>query len=331
MKWSDGLRLSVALCTCNGEKYLGAQLECLLAQMRLPDEIVVGDDGSGDTSWSMLEVFSRCAADVGIVAHLRQNRVNVGYVENFSTTLGTATGDVILLCDQDDVWRMDKTKVMAECFERDPRLLLLHSDARLVDAAGADMGCTLFEALQLTRIEIDLIHAGRAFEVLARRSCVTGATMAFRRELVELALPVGEGWIHDEWLAVIAAAVGKVDVIEQPLIDYRQHGSNQLGMRPRAWRDKWRDLRRARGALLRAEIARLRVLGKRLDALGGLVTADKKQLLAARGAHLERRIAIGALPHWRRWPAVWREARDGFYRRFSTGGRSLLRDLLRRD
>lgn len=331
MKWSDGLRLSVALCTCNGEQYLGAQLECLLAQTRRPDQVVVGDDDSGDASWSMLEVFSRRAADVGIEAHLRRTGVNVGYVENFSATMGTATGDVVLLCDQDDVWRRDKIKVMAGRFERDPRLLLLHSDARLVDAAGADMGCTLFETLQLTRAEIDSIHAGRAFEVLARRSCVTGATMAFRRELVELALPVGEGWIHDEWLAVIAAAVGKVDVIEQPLIDYRQHGGNQLGMRPRAWRDKWRDLRRARGALYRAEMARLDVLGKRLDALGSLVTTDKKQLLAERGAHLERRIAIGALPHRRRWPAVWREARDGFYRRYGTGGRSLLRDLLRRD
>ncbi len=73
----------------------------------------------------------------------------MGYVENFSATMGTATGDVVLLCDQDDVSRRDKIKVMAGRFERDPRLLLLHSDARLVDAAGADMGCTLFETLQL--------------------------------------------------------------------------------------------------------------------------------------------------------------------------------------
>ena len=95
MKSPDGPRLSVALCTCNGEKYLGTQLESLLAKMRLPDEVVVGDDGSSDASWSMLEVFARRAGDVGIEVHLCQNRVNVDYVENFSATLGAAIGDVV--------------------------------------------------------------------------------------------------------------------------------------------------------------------------------------------------------------------------------------------
>ena len=155
--------------------------------------------------------------------------------------------------------------------------------------------------------------------------------MAFRRERVELALPVGSGWMHDEWLAIMAAAVGKIDVIEQPLIDYRQHGANQIGMRLRTWHDKWLDLRRAHGAQFRAEVARLRVLGERMDALGGLVTEDKKQSVTERCAHLERRIDMGAQRHWRRLPAVWREARAGLYRRYGTGWRSVLRDILRRD
>lgn len=325
------MQVTIVLCTYQGVDHLDAQLQSLIAQSQRIGQWLLSDDASADGTLAVLKSFDERARGLGMLIHLQRNATNMGYVAHFSAALARASGDVIFLCDQDDVWHKDKIEVMAAHFERDPKLLMVHSDARLVDFRGMDMGCTLFEALQLTRAEIEAIHAGSAFEVLARRSCVTGATMAFRRELVELALPVGSGWMHDEWLAIMAAAVGKIDVIEQPLIDYRQHGANQIGMRLRTWHDKWLDLRRAHGAQFRAEVARLRVLGERMDALGGLVTEDKKQSVTERCAHLERRIDMGAQRHWRRLPAVWREARAGLYRRYGTGWRSVLRDILRRD
>lgn len=328
---ASAARTSLVLCAHNGVEWVAAQVENVLAQTACPFEVLLSDDASTDDTWSVLQALARQSRKRSVAFSLHRNLINMGYVAHFSAALERASGDVIFLCDQDDVWRKDKIEVMAARFERDPQLLMLHSDARLVDATGADMGCTLFEALQLSRAEIEAIHAWRAFEVLVRRSCVTGATMAFRRELVELALPVGEGWIHDEWLAVIAAAVGKVDVIEQPLIDYRQHGANQIGMRPRTWRDKWRDLRRAHGAQFRADVARLRVLDERLQSLGTRVEPSKRELLAARLAHLDRRIALGTLPHLPRLPGIWREWRRGAYRCYGTGWRSALRDFLRRD
>ena len=95
--------------------------------------------------------------------------------------------------------------------------------------------------------ELDWIHGGRAFDVFLRRNLVTGATTVLRRSLLAHAAPFPVEWLHDEWLAIIAAAIGRVDVLEDELIDYRQHESNQIG----AQRDTFvRKVRRrsARGA-----------------------------------------------------------------------------------
>ena len=178
------LRLSIVLCTYNGAAYLQPQLDSLLAQTRLPDEIVIGDDGSTDASVDMLQAFAARARDAGIEVQLLHHGENIGYVDNFSAGLRAAKGDVLFLCDQDDVWWADKLARMAERFEQDPALLLLHGDARLVDAEGHSLDCSLFEALQMTAQEREAIHGGRAFDVVLRRSFVTGATAALRRRLV---------------------------------------------------------------------------------------------------------------------------------------------------
>src|SRR5690606_21571564 len=84
--------------------------------------------------------------------------------------------------------------------------------------------------------EIDSLNGGGAIGVLLRRNLVLGASLAFRRELLEAALPFGDGWVHDAWLAVVATALDPngVRVIEHPLLDYRQHGSNLIGARRRS-------------------------------------------------------------------------------------------------
>lgn len=324
-------RLSIVLCTYNGAAFLQPQLDSLLTQTRLPDEIVIGDDGSTDASMDILQAFARRAREAGITVQLRRNRENLGYVGNFSAGLLAAEGELLFLCDQDDVWRADKLARMAERFEREPSLLLLHSDARLVDAQSHSLQCSLFDALQMTSQEKQAIHAGHAFEVVLRRSFVTGATAALRRRLVDLALPVETGWIHDEWLAAVAAAIGRVDFIDEPLIDYRQHGANQIGMRRRTLAMKWRDLWLPRGHLLFDEAVRLRRLEAFLahGEFGGGV--ERVAQVRHKSSHFDRRVAIGRLPRLRRLTAIIREARSGCYRCYGTGARSMLRDLLRND
>jgi len=324
-------RLSIVICTYNGAAYLQAQLDSLLAQVRLPDEIVICDDGSTDATLDILQVFAERARLAGIEVRLLCNPDNFGYVGNFSAGLRQAVGDVLFLCDQDDVWRSDKLALMAARFDGDPQLLLLHSDARLVDANGKSLQCSLFDALQLTLQEKRAIHAGHAFDVVLRRSFVTGATAALRRELVELALPVAQGWVHDEWLAAVAAAAGRIDFIDALLIDYRQHDANQVGMRRRTLAMKWQDLQLPRGRLLADEVRRLRHLEIFFVQAGLRDSTERIEQIRHKCAHFERRVAIGRLPRWRRLLPVLHEANSGDYRRYGTGGRTMLRDLLRHD
>ncbi|BBD78884.1 glycosyltransferase family 2 protein [Aerosticca soli] len=319
----------MVLCTYEGERFLRAQLDSLLAQTFLPHEIVLSDDASRDGTWGILEEFAASARALGMRVRLLRHERNLGFVGNFEQALRLATGEIVFLCDQDDVWHAEKVALVRRRFLDDPALWLLCSDARLIDAQDNDLGHSLFQALELAAWERQALHRGRALDVLLRRSMVTGATAAFRRRLLDRALPVAEGWIHDEWLAIVAAVLGTVDALEAPLIGYRQHGGNQIGMARRGLADKWRDLRRPRAVQFRSEIARMRALEARLADWPG--AAPCAALVARRREHFERRVAIGRLRRLARLPAVLREARRGGYHRYGTGARSMLRDLLRHD
>jgi glycosyltransferase involved in cell wall biosynthesis len=325
------LRLTIAICTYNGATYLPAQLDSLLVQTRPPEEIVISDDASSDGTMAILDAFAADARARGIDVRMSRQASNVGFVENFSSALRQTTGDVVFMCDQDDVWRADKLAVMSARFDADPQLLLLHSDARLVDAQGRSLQCSMFEALQMTASEKQAIHDGRAFDVVMRRSFVTGATAALRREAIALALPIAPDWIHDEWIAAVVSAAGKMDFVDVPLIDYRQHGGNQIGARKRTLTMKWQDLIRPRGAFLASEATRLRRLEAYLLQASGFDGAARAAQVVHKCGHFERRVAIGRLPKYRRLMPVLREARAGDYVRYGTGVRSMLRDLLRHD
>jgi glycosyltransferase involved in cell wall biosynthesis len=324
------LRTSVVLCTYNGEKYLSDQLDSIFQQTRLPDELVLSDDGSTDRTCHLLEMCLPRATSLGIAVTLQCHDTNRGYIENFSAALRRATGDVVFLCDQDDVWSPEKIARMTACFEEDAVLTLLFTDARLVDAHLADLGCSLFEALQLTEEEKSMVRHNEAFGVLLRRSMVTGATAAFRRELIDEALPVEPGWIHDEWLAIMASRVGKVGYLDAPLIDYRQHGDNQIGMRKRTFADRWADMRRPRQALMSASLKRMASLEARLVA-AGLAPRVVREVMDSYAEHFSVRLRMGTEARFKRMPLIFREALTGRYRQFSNGRRSMLRDMLRRN
>lgn len=317
------------LCTYNGQRYLQQQLDSLLAQSRLPGKIVALDDGSTDRTWEILRAFVEQARGRGITVEAQRNPSNVGYVRNFEMALQRAGTSMIFVCDQDDVWHPDKLAVILERFAADPDLLMLHSDARLVDAHLGDLGCSLFDALELGPDELQRVHDGYGFDVLLRRCIVTGATMAFRSDLLAAAVPFGDGWIHDEWLAIVASAIGKIDVVERPMIDYRQHDANQRGMSRRTLDVKVREIALSRAELLCNEARRMESLRQRL---GLLPIAVKKNLPARVQDKLEHtrfRMHITDTARIKRISPILKEAAGGRYRRYGAGIRSVLRDLLR--
>jgi glycosyltransferase involved in cell wall biosynthesis len=325
-KVSPAPSVAVVLCTCNGSRFLPEQLQSILDQTRAPDEMIIVDDASSDDTMALLGEFEAHARQRGIAVSVARNPVNLGYVRNFERATGLARADLVFLCDQDDVWEPTKIERMWQVFQSRPSLLLLHTDARLIDASGADMGYSLFDALEVTANELSAVHAGNAFEALLRRNLVTGAATAFRRELLHDAAPFPDAWVHDEWLAIVAAATGEIDCLEEPLIAYRQHGSNQIGVRRRSVAEKFAGSR-SRREHMRSVAARLEKLASYVGQLSVPVRKDAQSLLSQRLLHAKAR---ADLPQdlRRRWRWVFTEARSGRYHRYSFGARSIVADLL---
>lgn len=322
--------VSVVLCTYNGVRYLPELWDSLLAQTRPPDQIVVRDDASTDHTFELFAQWEKQARVRGITVSLTRNERNLGFVGNFETALTDAAGDIVFLCDQDDVWHRDKIATMLDEFERRPRLLLLHSDARLVDERGEDMRRTLFQTLEVSRGELAQMHGGRAFDALLRRNLATGATLAFRRPLLKDVAPFPREWVHDEWLAIVAAVLGEVDCIQRALIDYRQHANNQIGAQSRNLTGKFARAAEPRKAYLIGLIDRTKILMEKLQTIGTPSAEKARQSARRKLAHLETRLAMPACRPCR-VPMILREAIAGHYARYAMGARAVAYDLLGTD
>lgn len=314
--------ISVALCTHNGARFIDQQVASILAQTLLPTEIVLSDDASTDDTVARVRV---ALAHSAIALTVIENRAALGVTRNFEQAIIATSGDIVALSDQDDRWLPDRLQKLCSAI-REHDLLLVHSDARLVDEAGSPLGVTLLDALGVGAAERRQIHAADGLSVLMHRNVVTGATTAFTRRLLQSALPFPSAWVHDEWLAAIAAAVGRFDLVDEPLTDYRQHSSNQIGASELTIATRIARLREPREARNQRLVERASALVERLDALPGL-SAHTRSLAAGKLAHESARRALPA-PRFARIVPAFREWRTGRYAEFGRGSQDLLRDLV---
>ena len=324
------IAVSVALCTRNGARFLPQQVRSICTQLWLPRQIVLSDDGSTDSSVaSVRETIAQCGVAKAVELTVFENTTPLGVTRNFEQAVRACRHELIALSDHDDVWHPGRLARMAAHFLSRPDLLLLHTDAQLVDAQGAPLGMTLFDALEVRPAELAAIAEGRAFDVLLRRNLVTGATAVFRRSLLEAALPFPKEWVHDEWLAAIAAATGRMDVLPEPLIDYRQHASNQIGARRPTFAEKIAKACAPRGSKHIERLHRAQALLDRLQSMPDRI--PDAYLQAQRGKVAHQRFRAG-LPAWRpaRALPVLLEALRGRYDRFGRGWHAIAQDLLER-
>ncbi|MBL4778263.1 MULTISPECIES: glycosyltransferase family 2 protein [Ralstonia] len=320
------------MCTCNAGVFLQPQLDSIARQSRAPAHIVVCDDRSDDGTWERLQAWAVQMEGMGRTrVSLIRNEERLGVRRNFEQAIRSLETDVIFLADQDDIWANTKVAELMECLETTPSILLVHTDAVLIDGEGKDLGKSLFEALRLSPHEQALVSGKRFFEVYCRRNLVTGTTAAFRRELLELALPFPDGWIHDEWLAACAAAQGTVAMLPDRLTQYRQHGANVIGIPvstiSRLVTHARRVVNTPRDQYLRYKLARLEALHQRLESSSVPIPTDRLALLEEAQSHFLRRIAfrksLGP-----RLVSVMRESRAHGYHRFADGFAGMVRDLI---
>ncbi len=323
----ENAKVSVALCSHNGAAYIGAQIRSILSQSRLVDEIVVSDDASSDRTVEIVENAFASRLKSGPDLDIIKNKDPLRVTKNFEKAIGATTGELVLLADQDDVWREDKVEVLVnEMSLAGSKTLLTCTNARNVDDQGEPLGYTLFQALEITNSERTLISEGRSYEAFLRRNLVTGATVIFRRELYELARPFPDAWLHDEWLAIVAAAHNGVQMLDECLIDYRQHSANQVGMAKMTIAAKFFKFREPRAERNSRLYRRAKQLNEYMQSAEGVTTehrrmaAEKLQFEEARQRYPARRIS--------RIPHIARQLFAGNYRQYGTGLKDAIRNLL---
>lgn len=206
----SSIRVSVCMATYNGSLYVVDQLLSILSQLGETDEIIICDDFSSDTTVEKIKSL----ADSRISVY--RNTSNIGYTKSFERALSLASGVYIFLSDQDDIWFPSKLDL---CLDKLSEFHLVVTDCSHTDVD-----------LQVTHQSHFLLHnirTGFLINFLATR--YVGSCMAFRRHLLQFALPFPKATYicpHDYWIALIASAYFTVGLVERPCMYYRRHSKN---------------------------------------------------------------------------------------------------------
>jgi glycosyltransferase involved in cell wall biosynthesis len=327
-------RLSVAMCTYNGARFLSEQLESIAAQSQPPYELVICDDGSTDHTCEIIETFS--GEREGLV-RFHRNPHHLGYTKNFEQAISLCKGDIIFLSDQDDVWLPGKAEKVSQVFAAEEYCGLVAVDATVADEQLRPKGTTL-----LRNQAIGLSNR-KSFAHLYAGSFKYGCTLAFRASLRKILLPISPHWGHDNWICFISTIFSKVVVIEESLMLYRRHaassganasldldkGAELLAAykknKPHDYQQDWEQWQAMYSHLLPIFTS-----GVTAAPLYSSVWADAstQSLIKARVDFSKRRLQLAARSRTARiWPAI-RTLLSGEYHEYVSGWRSLARDLL---
>jgi glycosyltransferase involved in cell wall biosynthesis len=316
-------RISIALCTYNGARFLEPQLDSFTAQTRHPDELVVCDDGSTDDTLAILERF---AAKAPFAVRVHRNEARLGSTKNFEKAIGLCTGDLIATSDQDDVWLPDKLSLSEAAIDAQPGRGLVFSNANVVDDELRPLGHDLWEAIHFGAWRRWHVRRGRAFRVLLRQWVVTGATMMFRAEHRARVLPIPANWVHDGWIAFIIGALAPIGFVDRATILYRQHAAQQIGGKKLGWRELYELAREVGRTHFRLDYERFSLARERLRAL---VDGNRLALIDRKVVHQKRRLDIAESPsRWQRVRWTLDELLRWGYQRYSPATTHFIKDLL---
>jgi len=205
--------VSITLATYNGEKYIQEQIESILQQSYQHFEILIQDDNSQDKTLEILQSYN----DPRI--KIEKNSTNLGYIKNFETVLKRAKGEYITICDQDDIWREEKLETLLREIGENS---LIYADSLLVDENGNSLNKRLSQ-----KLKNNFISSKEPLSFLYDNAVSAHAAL-FKRELLEIILPLPKHLYFDQYIALCAASIGGVKYLDKDLVLYRQHQNNTL-------------------------------------------------------------------------------------------------------
>ena len=216
--------LSVVVTTYNGEKYIREQIDSILNQTRVPDEVIVLDDGSTDET---LDILTDYENNHPSIFDIKINDRNLGVTKNFEKGIRVSNGDGIFLCDQDDVWHPKKVERQISALLNNNGLLSFH-DSLVVDKSLSPLNThwNLVSYSDANR------SAQSNFSQLIIRNFVKGSTILMDSSLREYILPIPNEWAYDWYVALIATLVSKLIPVNETLHKYRRHKNQESGQHP---------------------------------------------------------------------------------------------------
>lgn len=250
------MQVIILLATCNGEPFLAAQLDSLLAQSHGDWLLLARDDGSTDGTREVLTAYRDREPQRIVPLPAAGRRAPLGACRNFAGLLDYLLANerrlgldryLIAFCDQDDLWHPHRLRDSVAALNRlagtaapplTERPLLTHCELRVIDADGRPLADRFsdFQGFDPRRHRFDDLLLGNV---------VSGCGALMTPALARLATPIPEAAVmHDWWIALVASLVGRIGYIERPLVAYRQHGANTFGaQRSRAGQSWWQRLR----------------------------------------------------------------------------------------
>ncbi|MCH5271058.1 MAG: glycosyltransferase family 2 protein [Lachnospiraceae bacterium] len=213
----EKVRISVAMITYNGEAFLREQLASILSQLGTGDELVISDDGSTDGTLHIIEEFTNGNVPIRLLTG-----PGVGIKANVEHVLRHCNGKYIFLADQDDVWAPDKIKEVMKCFKTQKASLVIHDAIVFTDHIESPVMDSFFA----------FRHSKAGIIKNLWKNSYIGCCMAFRRELLNKALPIpAKIEMHDQWLGILNDFYySKSYFYHKPLLYYRRHRDNNTQM-----------------------------------------------------------------------------------------------------
>lgn len=210
------LRVSVAMATYNGEKYLKEQLDSILENLKSNDEIIISDDGSTDKTLKILEQYEGEDSRIKVYKNSK-----LGVKKNFEKAIEHSNGKYIFLADQDDVWAIDKVDKVLKAFNENDCSLVIH-DAIVVNENLKKINDSFF-SLRNSRSGI--------LKNIYKNSYI-GCCIAFKSTMKKYILPIPNNIeMHDQWIGILNDKYGKSIFLKDKLIKYRRHTANVSKMK----------------------------------------------------------------------------------------------------
>lgn len=201
------------MATFNGGMYLSEQIESILNQTYRNFELIISDDCSTDNTIDILKKYSQIDSRIKFSVNPRPN----GYKKNFERAITLSLGEIVFLCDQDDVWYPEKIQEHMDCY-KDKAIKWVYNEVVLVDYRGNKIGL-------LTDDNNDYYKEKKLLDY-TWGTCILGCATSYRSILLKSVLPIDNfAHGHDSHIQ-FAIYPSKPFYINKILQKYRRHSSN---------------------------------------------------------------------------------------------------------